>query len=109
MWRHISGAFAQPKLFGRLVIGSYSEWWKAVFEKGTVQRIREASGSSDATLSALARSTKSKAETLSKIAKKNAPDSRENFETLYLAYLEFKKNIDRLEVAYKVRKQMNRP
>ncbi|MDP6359485.1 MAG: hypothetical protein QF473_30470, partial [Planctomycetota bacterium] len=44
MWRHISGAFAQPKLFGRLVIGSYEEWWNAVFKEGTVQRIREASG-----------------------------------------------------------------
>jgi hypothetical protein len=109
MWRHISGAFAQPKLFGRLVIGSYEDWWKAVFEKGTVQRIKEVSGSSDTTLSALARSTDEKAQSLAEIAKRNAPNSRENFETLYHGYHEFKKNIDRLEVAYKVRKQMEMP
>jgi hypothetical protein len=106
MWRHISGAFAQPKLFGRLVIGSYADWWKAVFEKKTLQRIREASSSSDATLSALAKATERKAQELSEIARNNAPTSRENFETLYRAYHEFRKNIDRLEVAYKVRKQM---
>lgn len=109
MWRHISGAFAQPKLFGRLVIGSYEDWWKAVFERGTVQRIKEAGVSSDATLSALARSTDEKAQSLAEIARRNSPNSRENFETLYHGYHEFKKNIDRLEVAYKVRKQMGTP
>jgi len=102
IWRHINGAYAQPKLFGRLLMGSYEAWWDAVFAEGTVQRLDKIEGnvSDRPRLLALHAVVKSEAGRVARTAKKYPATSRENFEVLYHSYHAFKKNMDRLEIAY---------
>jgi hypothetical protein len=108
MWAFINGAFHQPQLFGRIVMGSYAEWWNAVFAKGVADRLIEIrkgmAGSKD--LQPLYDQAKIGADRLTKLAKKHQPNNRENFEILYRAYSEFNKNMTRLDAAYQIYQQM---
>ena len=108
MWSYIVGAFAQPKRFGRLVIGDYAAWWQAVFAKGAMGRLdeihRNMAGSKR--LRALYKQTRRKADSLARLAAKHRPIGRENFEVLYKAYHGFKASMDRLEAAYQTYQQI---
>ena len=110
MWKQFGGAFAQPKKFGRLVIGSYSEWWEAVFAKGTQERLEEIrrNGKKSKRLLSLNGIVAEHAAKVGEIAEAHPPSNRNNFELLYRTYTEFKKNLDRLEVAYETYRQMNK-
>lgn len=108
IWRHIKGAYAQPKLFGRILMGSYPAWWDAVFSEGTVSRLDDIGNAIDdePKLMALHAMVKLEAVRLAAVAADHPPTSRQNFEILYGAYDGFKKNMNRLEVAYETHQAM---
>jgi hypothetical protein len=102
IWRHISGAYAQPKLFGRVIMGSYQAWWNAVFAVGVEARLDEIAENLDgqARLLKLHAVVKVEADRVAVVAAEHPPTTRENFEILYHAYDAFEKNMNRLEIAY---------
>jgi len=108
MWTYIHGAFLQPKRFGRLIIGDYASWWDAVFARGAMARLADIRQNMEGSkhLQALYGLTWEKAARLDRLSKKHRPSNRENFEILYVAYRQFKKNMDRLEAAYQTHRQM---
>ena len=108
MWAFISGAFHQPQLFGRVLMGDYAAWWNAVFAEGVTERlgeIRQGMGDSKR-LRPLYDLAKTGADRLAALARKHRPTNRENFEILYRAHGEFGKNMTRLEAAYQTHRQM---
>ena len=108
MWAFISGAFHQPKLFGRVLIGDYAAWWNTVFAKGVADRLGEIQRgmAGSKRLGALYDLAKVGADRLASLAKKHRPTNRKNFEILYRAYAGFGKDMTRLEAAYQTHRQM---
>lgn len=110
IWKPMTGAYNNPKMFGRLVIGSYKEWWDAVWGKGTLARLKEMGPGVDSCssqaphLKLLHGIVNKNAAKLSEFSKAHPLESREDFEPLYAEFKEFKSSFDRLESLYRTQR-----
>jgi hypothetical protein len=102
IWRPIAGAWNEPKEFGRLMIGSYAEWWEARWTRGAkVELARWAkAGPPDVkknpTVIGLYRLAQREAEKLDTLARQSPPVDRARFAALYVAYQDYCRHADRL-------------
>jgi cellulose/xylan binding protein with CBM9 domain len=102
IWKQVGGAYHAPKMFGRIVMGDYAQWWQAVWGKGTVARLADihktlpGHAQRHPSLAMLFDLVSRKARSVEAVARRCAPDSRQNFENLYRAYTGFQKDLDRL-------------
>jgi len=105
IWKQVGGAYHAPKMFGRIVMGSYREWWQAVWQTGATARLAEVEkGLAQHArvlphVRPLYRLVRERGSTLDALARKHPPDSRANFEVLYRAYGRFRKGFARLSNA----------
>ena len=112
MWKQVGGAYHAPHLFGRIVIGSYAEWWNAVWTTGAAARLQTMESGLNRyalvspTLDKLYATAKRSADVLHAVAEQHPPDGRANFEALYPAYKGFQKDLSRLANAYETAEQM---
>ena len=103
IWKQVGGAYANPKLFGRLVLGDYQEWWDAVGGTGAKAKMEILKGESgryskiDAGYNAMALDTERELELLREWAEKNPPSTRENFICLYERYARSHDKMERLQ------------
>lgn len=113
IWRQTGSDYFAPTMFGRIVIGSYAEWWNAVWIRGANARLGEMdNGIRKFTngcpyLGALYAVTRENAERMQAVAERHPPDSRNNFEVLYRSYCDFRKCLSRLSSAYETLERMN--
>ena len=102
IWKQVGGAYHAPKMFGRVVMGSYAEWWRAVWGEGTVAKLAEIRralpkhANDHPSLAPLFETVSRRAKTVARVAKQCPPTSRRNFEALYQAYTGFRKDLQRL-------------
>lgn len=98
MWKQVGGSFHSPHLFGRIVMGSYSDWLQAVSQRGS-SRLQETQSITAVlnapSLEALHAAASRSAKTLGNLAAQHPPVSRENFELLYPAYHAFDRDLSR--------------
>ena len=103
IWKQVSGAYANPKLFGRLVIGDYSEWWEEVGGAGAKAKLETLKGEVerysklDPNYPSLAADAESNLRLLEKLADKNPSVSRDHFIALYERYAECRDKMERLQ------------
>jgi hypothetical protein len=106
IWKRISGSYHEPKLFGRIVMGDYAEWWNAVWGGGVKARL--AAAEKDVPRLAqrlpyvqeLQATVLHRMETVEAEASSGVPAARDEFERLYLAYHDFLKDFRRFVSAY---------
>ena len=102
IWKQVGGAYCNPKLFGRLVIGDYQEWWDAVGGNGAKAKMdvlkREIGRYAviDPGLNAMVLDAECELELLREYAEKNPPTTRENFINLYERYARSHDKLERL-------------
>lgn len=102
IWKQVAGAYANPKLFGRLVIGNYSEWWEEV-RTGTKEKLetlkneKERYSKLDSNYLSMVTDAETNLTLLEKWADKNPPVSRDHFIKLYERNSEFLVKIERLQ------------
>jgi hypothetical protein len=114
LWKPVDGAYHEPRMFGRIVMGSYAQWWAAC---GGIAPSRRLSALDDDVgryergrpqLRALLEVAAHSARRLERVAADHPPVSRDNFEILYRAHGEFKKDYSRLATALETLGLMSR-
>ena len=106
MWKMVSGSYHEPKLFGRIVMGDYADWWTAVWSAGVKGRLTEMEKKlpklvrRQPDLTNLHQSVITRMQALNDLAKDRDPTTREEFEALYTAWAEFRKDFSRFVSAY---------
>jgi hypothetical protein len=105
IWKQTGGAFNAPEMFGTLIIGSYREWWDAVWGQGTLGELDAIAKAlpryaADPTLAALYATVRLDAARLDDLARRTPVAQRAGFETLYEAYEGFHSRFARLQSLY---------
>ena len=102
IWKQVGGAYHAPKMFGRIVMGSYAQWWQAVWGRGAATRLAQIGkrlqrhAGPYPSLRTLFRIVRDRARHVEAVAKRHALTSRHNFEVLYRAYTDFRSDFHRL-------------
>ena len=115
IWKQVHGAYGNPKLFGRLVIGGYQEWWNAVGGKEAMARLEAMKGEADryskmdASFNAMLRDTASEMAAMGKWAAECPPTSRENFERLYGRYATCHDKYERMLAYHETLRLLTKP
>ena len=92
IWKQVQGAYHNPKLFGRLVIGDYREWWEAAGGKevrAQLEALRSQSAryaKRDNRFSAMVDQVAGEMDVMGKWAGQYPPVGRASFEQLYERY-----------------------
>lgn len=103
IWKQVGGAYHAPKLFGRIVMGSYAEWWQAAWGGDVRTRLAQVAASLAAPaaiglpyLRPLHDLVQAQAVRVDQLAQRHPPTSRAHFEKLYTAYMDFRRDFSRL-------------
>jgi hypothetical protein len=111
IWKQVNGAYGNPKLFGRLILGDYREWWDAVGGKNAMKALDamedEQLLKKDPFYQGLFKDTRNELSQFCKWAEQYPPTSRENFEKLYTRYSKIHAKLDRLRVYYETLRLFN--
>lgn len=103
IWKQVGGAYGNPKLFGRLVIGDYQEWWDAVGGTGAKAKMnllkREIGryADIDPCFNVMVQDAECDLELLHEWAEKHPPSTHEKFYCLYDRYAGFHDKLERLQ------------
>ena len=102
IWKQVGGEYANPKLFGRLLLGDYREWWDAAGGTGAraqLETMRNPPGRqapTDRTYDAMLNLVDQDLAAMSHRAEEYPPISRDNFERLYERYAPCRDQFERL-------------
>lgn len=102
LWRPITGAWNDPKQFGRLLIGDYAQWWEGAWTHGARADLRRLGSlvaryaPQDPAVEPLYLLARREADRLDQLAAAHPPTDRTNLERLYLGYADYRRFADRL-------------
>ena len=102
IWKQVGGAYHAPKMFGRIVMGSYAEWWRAVWGSGAKAGLADMADGlgrfarAHPLLPVLYARVRERAQRVDTVARAHPPVNRDHFEVLYHAYMDFRKDYARL-------------
>lgn len=106
IWKQTGGAFNQPAMFGTMIIGSYTQWWDAVWSQGAAKQL-DAIGKNlpkyaekRSCLPALYQAVREEAARMDLAARGTRLADRDDFERRYEAYNLFQKKFSRLVSLY---------
>ena len=103
IWKQVGGAYGNPKLFGRLVIGDYQEWWDVAGgtdAKTKMEAMKAETGrysKVDPSYDAMLRDAECELELLRQWAEKHPPSTRDNFDSLHERYAKSRDKLERLQ------------
>lgn len=111
IWKQTGGAFNAPAMFGTMLIGSYAEWWEAVWGRGILAELERIGKeiprfAADRTLPALCASVQEEADRMTETVRNCPLSERANFETVYRAYDAFRMRFDRMKSLYDVHRMI---
>lgn len=112
IWKQMGSDYNNPKRFGKMLIGDYQNWWKAVWAKNGVETINKISAKvaeyskENQEMGILYDNIRKKVDKLGQLVKIHPPINRKNFKIIYVAYQDFKSDFDRFNSLYKTRSLM---
>ena len=100
IWKQVGGNYNNPKLFGRLVLGDYREWWETAGGTGARAQLtamqKQRGLYADTHYDAMLNLVDQDMTALSRWAESCPPVSRDNFERLYARYASCHDQFERL-------------
>lgn len=102
IWKQVGGNYQNPKLFGRLVVGDYREWWdvaggeSAMAQLGALRAKSARYARLDPCFKPMLDDVTHEMGVMRRLAKRHPPVDRANFERLYEQYSAVRDKLERL-------------